>query len=118
MGVDFIAKKEKKFTHRRDAKFAEKIQSTNLSSGLPEKAIQQFRCKAEDNVTPEVGMRVLLFQEGTKINVLYLNKKIGVVMSPDAGSLKKLLGEGAIELASASIIEVRPAVKIFLIQLL
>ena len=96
MGVEFIATKSKPFKHRRDAKFAEKIQSANLLSGVAEKTTHQFRCKAEGDVAPEVGMRVLLYQEGTKINVLYQNKKIGVVMSrmrrrsKDFGSKKEL----------------------------
>jgi hypothetical protein len=118
MGIDFILKKGKKFEHRRDKKFAENIQSTNLMSGTPEKVVQQFRCKAEGDITAEVGMRVLLYREGAKINILYLNKKIGVVMSPDAASLKKLMGEGEIDLSSASVVDVRSAAKIFLIQLL
>ena len=117
MGIDFILKKGKKFTHRRDKKFAENIQSSNLLSAAPERATQQFRCKAEGDVAAEVGMRVLLYQEGTKINVLYLNKKIGAVMSPDSASLKILLGEAGVDLSSASVVEVRPAAKIFLIQL-
>jgi hypothetical protein len=118
MGVDFILKKGKQFTHRRDKKFAENIQSANLLSASPERTIQQFRCKAEGDVAAEVGMRVLLYREGAKINVLYLNKIIGVVMSPDAVSLKKLLGEAEVDLSSASVVDVRPAAKIFLIQLL
>jgi hypothetical protein len=118
MGVEFITKKNKKFTHRRDKKFAENIQSANLMSGAPEKVVQQFRCKAEGDTAAEVGMRVLLYREGAKINVLYLNKKIGVVMSPDAASLKKLMGEAEVDLSSASVVDVRPTAKIFVIQLL
>jgi|ERR1035437_9067812 hypothetical protein len=118
MGVEFIATKSKPFKHRRDAKFAEKIQSSNLLSGIAEKTTHQFRCKADGDVAPEVGMRVLLYQEGTKINVLYQNKKIGVVMSPDAAALKKLWVEKGTEISAANVVNVRPAAKIFLIQLL
>jgi hypothetical protein len=120
MGVEFIAKKENKFKHRRDAKFAEKIQAGNLLSGggVEEKTTHQFRCKAEGDITPEVGMRVLLYQEGMKINVLYQNQNIGVVMSLDAAALKTLWEKMGAEISAASIVNVRLAAEIFLIQLL
>lgn len=117
MGVEFILKKSGKFEHRRDKAFAKNIQSANLLSAAPEKTVQQFRCRVVGDLTPEVGLGVLLFQEGTKINVLYLNKTIGVVMSPDATFLKAVLGEAGLQLSSATIVEVRPTAKIFLIQL-
>ena len=117
MGVDFIAKKDKKFKHRRDKKFEERIQAGNLLSGAAEKTIHQFRCKAISDIAPEVGMGVFLYQEGKKINVLYNNENIGVVMSPDASALKKLWEKMGAEVSAADIINVRPAVGVFLIQL-
>lgn len=117
MGVEFIAKKEKKFKHRREKQFAEKIQAGNLLSGVAEKTTHQFRCKTIGDIVPVVGMGVFLYQEGTKINVLYNNENIGVVMSPDASALKKLWEKMGAEVSTADIINVRPAVGIFLIQL-
>lgn len=117
MGVEFIQKKEKKFVHRRDKKFAENIQSTNLLSAAPEKIIQQFRCRIEGDFAPEDGMGVLVLRDESSINVVYLNKKIGVVMSPDSASLKRVLEAAGLELASASIVRVRPAARVFIIQL-
>ena len=117
MGVEFIANKEKPFKHRRDKKFEEKIQAGNLLSGAAEKTTHQFRCKTIGDIAPEVGMGVFLYQEGTKINVLYNNVNIGVVMPPDASALKKIWEKMGAEVSTGDIINVRPAVGIFLIQL-
>jgi hypothetical protein len=117
MGFEFIAAKSKKYTHRRNEKFAERMKSKNIFSGVGEETVHQFRCKAVGDTLPEVGMGVLLFQSGEKINVLLQNKQVGTVMSPDSKELKNLLKQMRTEATAAGVVEVRKAAKIFLIQL-
>jgi hypothetical protein len=118
MGIKFIAEKSPNFEHRRDKKFAEEIQSGNLLSGIQEKTTHLFRCKSVGDTKPQIGMGVLLYLEGDTINVIHLNKKIGWVMSPDAAEIKKLWAMMQAQISSGSVVSVRPAAKVFMIQLI
>ena len=117
MGIAFLTKKADKFRQKKEKGFEEQIASGNLFSGLPETVQNQFRCNCTIGELPEVGTPVLLYESNRQIDVFLKNKKIGTVMTPDAGELKKMMAHAHTEVFPALVVEVQEISKIFIVQL-
>jgi hypothetical protein len=117
MGIAFVTKKAEKFKQQKDEAFADQMASENLLSGLPETIQKVFRCNSTGQSLPEVGTLVLLYEKNRKIDVFLQNQQIGTVMSQDAVELKKIMAHTNTDVLTASVIELQPISKIFLVQL-
>ena len=117
MGIEFVTKKAEKFKHQKDEAFADQMASENLFSGLPDTVRQVFRCNSAGGELPVVGMPVLLYESGGKIDVFSKNKQIGTVMAQDTVDLKKVMAHARTEVLPAHVVEIQSISRIFLVQL-
>jgi hypothetical protein len=116
MGVAFITKKAEEFEQKTDKEFEDQIATGNLFSGLAETVQDWFRCVSTNGELPQPGTGVLLYDNGTQIDVVLNNKCIGRVMSPDASELRKLMAHTGAEVFTALVVEVQTLSKIFTVQ--
>jgi|GEM_PF-1212017 len=117
MGIAFISTKAKRFKQQTEALFEEKIASENIFSGLPENVIPTFRCRSLTSDLPEVGVRVLIRDTGSTVDVLLMNVRIGFVMPQDASELRDYLNRINSIIVAAQVTESQPISNIFLVQL-
>lgn len=117
MGIAFLTKKAEKFEQRKDKAFEDQIASGNIFSGLPETVNNLFRCIATCGDLPEAGTLVLLYDNGEQIDVVLKNKNIGMVMTPDAGELKKMMAHAHTEVFTAQVVETQALSNNFIVQL-
>jgi hypothetical protein len=117
MGIAFLTKKAEKFRQRKDKEFEDQIASGNLFSGLSETVQNLFRCNCTNGELPEVGTPVLLYETGGQIDVILKNKKIGMVMAPDAGELIKMMAHAHTEVFPAVVVGLQALSKSFIVQL-
>ena len=110
--------KAEAFRHRREKKYEEQLASRKLLSALPDAVAAGYRCTCTTANVPQIGTRVLLYKAHFAVSVLYLNKRIGVVMSADAAELLTLMQNLKTEAFAAEVIETRPMSRGFLVQLI
>ena len=71
-----------KFKHQRDVVFESKWLQKTSSPICPTLSQRTYRCKSVTDDLPEIGTPVLLYRSKGKVDVFYMNKKIGQMMSP------------------------------------
>jgi predicted mannosyl-3-phosphoglycerate phosphatase (HAD superfamily) len=117
MGIAFIASKAEKFKHQRDAAFEEQMASENIFSDLPDTVQPTYRCKSVTDDLPEIGTPLLLYRSKGKVDVFYMNKKIGQMMSPDSSEVGEIMVRQKTAALAGRVVELRPISRIFLVQL-
>src|SRR4051812_10750094 len=117
MGIAFITAKAEAFRHRRNKEFEEQMNSEKLFSDQEESIVTTYRCRSHGNDIPPVGSVVLLYDAHSAIGVFYLNRRIGVMVASDAKLLLQLMKQSNTETWAATVVEIHPMSKSFLVQL-